>query len=201
MLTHQTSAEEPQAGSIWLMKAIENARMIDAQPCFLVENVKKPLKKRLWWSILLRDRSLCIGLRRRPQVYGDYWEWMEEDDFKEEIQNSQVYDESTKRQLFYVFQEQCRLGVLLSDLVSLIFVPRTTPSCFLSEAEFEGLLSTIERINRSLTDWEIKTPFLPPKPTESTDLDDPVAIFTNLTFMYLQYETLYSIFLMHMANS
>lgn len=185
LLTHQTSAEEPQAGSIWLMRAIESARLIDAQPCYLVENVKKPLKKRLWWSILLRDRSLCIGLRRRAQVHVDYWEWMKEEDFEEEIQNSQVYDEGTKRQLFHVFQEQCRLAVLLSDLVSLIFAPRTTLSCFLSVAEFEGLISTIERINRSLTEWEAQTPFLPPKPSQSTDLEDPVGILTNLTFMYL----------------
>lgn len=179
------------------MRAIESARLIDAQPCYLVENVRKPLKKRLWWSILLRDRSLCIGLRRRPQVHVDYWEWMAEEDFEDEILHSQVYDESTKRQLFQVFQEQCRLAVFLSDLVSLVFVPHTTPSCFLSVAEFEGLISTIERINRSLTDWETQTPFPPPMPSESTDLDDPVAILTNLTFMYLQYEPFYSLFSIH----
>lgn len=172
------------------MRAIESAMLIDAQPSLVIDNFGKSLKKRLWWSILLRDRSLCIGLRRRPQVYVEYWDWLEEDDFEEEIQYSQVYDKATKRQLFQVLQEQCRLAVLLSDLVSLVFVPRGISSCFLTMAEFEGMMSTIERINQSLVEWEIKTPFPAPTPTEPTDLDNPVAILTNLTFMYLQYEAL-----------
>lgn len=70
--------------------------LIDAQPSLVIDNFGKSLKKRLWWSILLRDRSLCIGLRRRPQVYVEYWDWLEEDDFEEEIQYSKVYDKATK---------------------------------------------------------------------------------------------------------
>src|SRR5699024_729829 len=63
LLTHHTSSEDPLGGSHWLTQAIENAMMIDAKPFFSnVEDVNPSLKKRLWWSILLRDRSLCIGL-------------------------------------------------------------------------------------------------------------------------------------------
>ena len=70
------------------MRAIESAMLIDAQPLFHIENLKASMKKRLWWSILLRDRSLCIGLRRRPQAPVEYCEWMVEADFEDEINDS-----------------------------------------------------------------------------------------------------------------
>lgn len=188
LLTHHTSAEDPQAGSLWLMKAIESMKTIDAQPSmFVVEHIPESLKKRLWWSILLRDRSLCIGLRRRPQVPVEYCDWLTEEDFEDEIQHSRVHDEATKRRLFQALQEQCQLAVLLSELVSLIFVPRAVTSCFLCVEDFDGLMSTIKRIKLSLVEWQAQDPLSPPTPTTATDLDDPVDILTNLTFMYLQY--------------
>ena len=172
------------------MRAIESAMLIDAQPLFHIENLQASMKKRLWWSILLRDRSLCIGLRRRPQAPVEYCEWMVEADFEDEINDSRVYDQATKRLLFQALQEQCQLAVLLSDLVSLIFVPRAVPSCFLSVAEFDGLMSTIDRIKQSLFAWEAQTQFPPPTPSDTSGLDDPVDILTNLTFTYLLYKAL-----------
>lgn len=84
LLTHHTSAEYPRAGGWWLTRAIENATIACAQPS-CAENVKRSLKKRLWWSILLRDRSLCIGLRRQPQLISvdrsELSGWLSEEDF------------------------------------------------------------------------------------------------------------------------
>ncbi|KAJ5807958.1 hypothetical protein N7474_009227 [Penicillium riverlandense] len=161
LLTHHTSAEHPQAGSLWLTRAIENALIIGAQPSLLDEHVSDSLKKRLWWSILLRDRSLCIGLRRRPQVTSinlhGWSDWLREEDFAEELYSSRVYDLDAKRLLLQALQEQCQLAVLLTDLVSLIFCPRANPSCFLSAEEFHGLMSNVERIRVSLTEWEMQT--------------------------------------------
>lgn len=42
--------------------------LIDSQPSSMAVNVPILLNKRLWRSFLLRDRSLGIGIRRRPQV-------------------------------------------------------------------------------------------------------------------------------------
>ncbi|RMJ23671.1 hypothetical protein PHISP_05459 [Aspergillus sp. HF37] len=184
LLTHHTSAEDPRAGSFWLMRAMESTMMINSQPSLHVENVNESLKKRLFWSILLRDRSLCIGLRRRPQVpttsSDDYCNWLTEEDFADEIKHSRVYDETTKRLLLQALQEQCQLAVHLSDLVSLVFAPRAIPLCFLSVDQFDGLMSTIERIKLSLVEWETRT-LSRTNPTASAD---PAAILTNLTCMY-----------------
>jgi hypothetical protein len=166
------------------MRAMESTMVINSKPSLHVENVDESLKKRLFWSILLRDRSLCIGLRRRPQVpttsSDDYCNWLTEEDFADEIKHSRVYDETTKRLLLQALQEQCQLAVLLSDLVSLVFAPRAIPLCFLSGDQFNGLMSTIERIKLTLVEWETRTL----SATKPTARAGPAAILTNLTCMY-----------------
>lgn len=118
LLTHHTSAENPQAGSLWITRAIENTMTIDAQPSLVVEDVKENLRKRLWWAILLRDRSLCTGLRRRPQVTSinlhGWSDWLSDNDFADEMQHSRVYNYEAKRRLLQALQEQCQLAVLLT---------------------------------------------------------------------------------------
>jgi hypothetical protein len=160
--------------------------LIDAQPSLLVEDVSISLKKRLWWSILLRDRSLCIGLRRRPQVtsisFHGWSDWLSADDFAEELH---VYDYDTKERLFIALQKQCELAVLLTDLVSLAFTPRRTPRRFLSMTEFQGLLSRIETIKKSLDEWKKPAqPLISPNKSSTSEGSDAVATLTYLTYMY-----------------
>lgn len=128
LLTHHTSAEAPRAGSLWLTRAIESAVMIDSQPLEPAANFSRSLKKRLWWSIIARDRSLCIGLRRRSQISSLHLYacegWLTEEDFEDEMHHSIYYDYETKKRFLAAFQEQCRLAVILTDLVSLVFMPR-----------------------------------------------------------------------------
>ena len=187
LLSHHASLEEPQAGSLWLTRAIGNAMTMDARPSLQVDNITPSLKKRLWSSILLRDRTLCIGLRRRPQTPVKYCDWMTEDDFMDEIYCSHVYDPDEKRRLLTALQKQCQLAVLLSDLVSLIFAPQICSSRFLGPDQFDALMFTIERIRLSLVDWENQITF-PRDQMEGAEFDDPVAMLTALTSMYYQYE-------------
>jgi hypothetical protein len=119
LLTHYTSTEDPEAGSLWVTRAIEHAMFIDSHPS-LVENVTISLKKRLWWSIILRDQSLCIGLRHRPRVtsigFHGWSDWLSTEDFSEELYQSRVYDYETKKRLLDELQKQCELAVVLTDL-------------------------------------------------------------------------------------
>lgn len=120
LLAHYTSAEDPQAGSLWVTRAIEHAMLIDSHPSLVGENVAISLKKRLWWSILLRDQSLCIDLRHRPRVtsigFHGWSDWLSIDDFSEELHQSRVYDYDTKKGLLDELQKQCELAVVLTDL-------------------------------------------------------------------------------------
>lgn len=207
LLSYHTSAEDPQAGSTWLGRAIENATLIDSQPSLspspvpasqISDGLTPSLKKRLWWSILLRDRSLCIGLRRRSQVPVDEsrCEWLMEEDFGDEMHASRVYDYRQKKRLLGALQEQCRFAVKVAGLVELVFSSGGLPgpgSGFVSEDErLEGILGRIGSIRAGLVDWGVtelskSTPKSGDGSESESEEDDPAAILTNLTAVYYQY--------------
>ncbi|KAJ5545630.1 hypothetical protein N7494_003215 [Penicillium frequentans] len=186
LLTHHTSAIAPLAGSLWLTSSIENAMLIDAQPSLVEDHVSDHMKKRLWWSILLRDRSLCIGLRRRPQVTSinlhGCRNWLREHDFEDEMHHSEVYDYQTKLILLSALQEQCTLAILLTDLVSFIFNPRLTPTASYSKEEFESQMVTLNKIKNSLVQWHSKAKY--PPDSRGNRCPQPSAALKNMTFMY-----------------
>ncbi|KAE8340577.1 hypothetical protein BDV24DRAFT_151928 [Aspergillus arachidicola] len=182
LLAHHTSAHDPQASSIWLMRAIQNAMIVGCGPGPGDQGINLSLMKRLWWSMVLRDRVLSIGLRRRPQITSVEFNmganWLTEEDFAEEIVNSRVYDPQVKILLFQVLQEQCKLAVLLTDMVALVFSSQGVSSPSLSLAEFQAVLAAIRRIKRYLTKWEDVSIVLPSTSHET------VTFFTHLTWMY-----------------
>ncbi|KAJ5502785.1 Transcription factor [Penicillium fimorum] len=188
LLTHYTSVDDPQSGSLWVTRAIEQAMLIDNQPS-LVENVAMSLKKRLWWSILLRDLSLSIGLRRRSQVTSislhGWSDWLSTEDFSEELHQSQVYDYDTKKCLLEALQKQCELAVLLIDLVTLAFTHQKTPRRLLSMIEFQGLLLSIKNIKKSLDEWEPPIqPLGAPSNRSTSEGNNAVEMLTYMTYMY-----------------
>ncbi|KAJ6005224.1 Transcription factor, partial [Penicillium sp. IBT 35674x] len=186
LLTHHTSAIAPLAGSLWLTTSIENAMLIDAQPSLVEDHVSDSMKKRLWWSILLRDRSLCIGLRRCPQVTSinlhGCRDWLREHDFENEMHHSEVYDYQMKLRLLSALQEQCTLAILLTDLVSLIFNPRLTPTASYSQEEFESQMVALNKVKDSLLQWHSKAEY--PPDLRGNRCPDPSAALKNMTFMY-----------------
>ncbi|GAB1198107.1 hypothetical protein APSETT444_007415 [Aspergillus pseudonomiae] len=158
LLAHHTSAQDPQASNIWLMRAIQNAMIVGCGPGPGDSQINLSMMKRLWWSMVLRDRVLSIGLRRRPQITSVEFNmganWLTEEDFADEIVNSRVYDPELKIELFQVLQEQCKLAVLLTDMVALVFSSQGVSSPSLSLTEFQAVLAAIRRIKRYLTKWE-----------------------------------------------
>ncbi|KAF9891856.1 hypothetical protein FE257_003341 [Aspergillus nanangensis] len=189
MLSHHTSAEEPQAGSLWLTRAIQNAMIIGCPPGpnGPSEEIESALKKRLWWSIILRDRSLCLGLRRRPQVttldfgIGIAADLIEETDMADEIEFSRVYDPATKRMLLKVLQEQCRLAVMLTEMISLVFASHGLSSPSLSMEQFHEALATVSRIRGSLKQWETCSQL---SALLDSNTADAVTVLTKYTYMY-----------------
>ncbi|KAL4877063.1 hypothetical protein BJY04DRAFT_222385 [Aspergillus karnatakaensis] len=186
LLTLHTSASEPQISSLWLTRAIQNAMIIGCQPG-PSEDIEPSLKKRLWWSIILRDRSLCLGLRRRPQVtsfdMGMVTELPDEDDFADEIHNSPVYSPEIKRMMLKVLQEQCRLAVLLSEMITFVFASHGIAAPSLTHEQFQEELTKIARTKTAMQRWEACSPL--DQWTEGK-APEAVTLFTNFTFMYYQ---------------
>ncbi|CEL08458.1 hypothetical protein ASPCAL11608 [Aspergillus calidoustus] len=141
LLTHHSSSSDLHAGSLWLSIAIQNAIVYNALhpspapsanptaistqgPSTKQENIKR----RIWWSILLRDRIIPLGLRRHPQITPQTMDLtgescltpLGERDLEDEISCSEVYDAETKRLLARVLGIQCELAVVFSDVLVLV---------------------------------------------------------------------------------
>ncbi|KAJ0421306.1 hypothetical protein BJY00DRAFT_312219 [Aspergillus carlsbadensis] len=139
LLTHQSSSSDLHAGSLWLSIAIQNAIVYNAlhptpspSPTQNPTQTQTPkhenIKRRIWWSILLRDRIVPLGLRRHPQITPQTMDLtgescltpLGERDLEDEISCSEVYDPETKRLLARVLGVQCGLAVVLSDVLVLV---------------------------------------------------------------------------------
>lgn len=191
LLSFHTSAEQPQGASIWLAEAIQALTAAGIQFNRRVHGEERDLEestqKRLWWSILLRDRALCLGLRRRPQVLFYELRLMAsqptEKDFESEINGSRVYDRKTKRALFMHFQAQCELSSLLTEIVSVVFMTNGISLPSLTLEGFENALATISKMKTSLMLWKQNSQL----PTvENADIHNAVIRFSHSTLMYYQ---------------
>ncbi|KAK2608706.1 hypothetical protein QQS21_002695 [Conoideocrella luteorostrata] len=162
LFSSYTTCADPQAANSWLSRAIE--LLLTAKDDFddpdrrTNKGKEQPSwKRRLWLSIIIRDRIICLGLRRRPQVMRNELnlagEPLQEDDLMNENRNSRVYNTSTKRTLARVFQEQCRLAVLLTDMVSMLFTSESLQDATISSTDLSTKFSTVSSTKKALSQW------------------------------------------------
>lgn len=121
---------EPRAvpsSSMWLQLAIQNARFVDAHLAWdaavspiTTANRPQPSRRmlrRLWWSCVIRDRALALGLRRGLQVTttqpSPYMA-----DFESEMSRSEVYAWERKQVLARLFLRMAQLCNILTDLLT-----------------------------------------------------------------------------------
>jgi hypothetical protein len=100
LLTYQSSSFDVHASNPWLSVAIWNAMLVGAHQYHQESNSAKPRtveKKRLWRSILLRDRIMPLALRHSPPISPSHFdlhlEGLDRFDLQDEIAHSKVYDE------------------------------------------------------------------------------------------------------------
>ena len=192
LLTLYTSAEEPQLANIWMAHAIQAAGK--ASPKFQgvipthPHTFEASLYDRVWWSILLRDRILCLGLRRHPQVLSVEMNMINgipnEDDFQAEINGSRVYGPSTRRALFIAFRDLCHLATLLTEMLSLLYGHQGLSLPYLTMEEFQRRLSLANSIQTSLALWRQSSHIAT---MNSDNVHSCVLKSKNLTMMYYQY--------------
>lgn len=149
-------------------------------------------KKRLWWSVLLRDRILPLGLRRHLQISPDQFDLdidcMDEKDLDDEIHSSQVYNAGTKRSLALILNFQCRLALILTSVVITVYAPNSfTQPKKATEKEFMESLGDISNIKLSLREWyDEATAALSPI-TCSDGVHDSVTLYSDMMYIYYEY--------------
>ncbi|KAF4983414.1 hypothetical protein FZEAL_1143 [Fusarium zealandicum] len=162
LLTFEFSAAEPHTGSLWLSIAIQNAVVAQAH-IFQApgsNRVHKKRNKRLWWSLYWRDRVLTLGLRRPMQItpssFNVQLDTFTFEDLKDEAHHSVVYDPKTKRHLTEILIFQCRLGVLLTEILAITYGPSAFDPTY-SLDHFEETLSQIRTAKSRLARWKEDT--------------------------------------------
>lgn len=117
LLSLQSTIEDQTLNSAWLTRAIQYARLANAHTYYRDIPETEPYleKKKLWWCCILRDRMITIGVRREIQVTHDGFDFdqagLEENDFIEEKDISEVYSSNNKTILARIIAAQCELAV------------------------------------------------------------------------------------------
>lgn len=184
------------AGSIWLTVAIQNAIIYGAHVYGSDEkhgdhSSQENIKKRLWWSILLRDRILPLGLRRHlqitPQNFNLSLDRITEHDLEDEIHHSEVYNADTKRLLIRVLQVQCELAMVLTDVIMLVYAPNGfgQPRT-MSEPVFSQKIREVEDSRASLKQWSNEAKSALGSVLNSDKVHESVTLYSGLTFLYYQ---------------
>jgi hypothetical protein len=124
LLTFYCSDFDVDANSEWLRLAIREARA--AQACHLqskglASGPDQTDFRRLWWSCLIRDRTLAIGMRRPLQITGGdpYPHMLTTDDVSDEIFGSVVYTYEVKSALFELLTSLCHFATAVTELATI----------------------------------------------------------------------------------
>lgn len=147
------------------------------------------MKKRLWWSVLLRDRIMPLGLRRHlqidPQNFDLNLDFIEESDLQDEIYNSQVYNPRTKRSLGLILNHQCQLALVLTDVITAVYSPNSyRQQKYETEQEFLASLDHIKDIKSKLQAWHDKAKRALNSSSCSDGAHESVTLYRDLTFIY-----------------
>jgi hypothetical protein len=129
LLTHFTSAEDPLSASSFLANSIQAA--VEAGAHLWEEAAGNSptnfAKKRLWWSIFVRDRILSLSLKRPPQILSANFTFpsgfIEDEDIPGESLQSEVYDTGSKKAMINLWKAHCQLALRLTSLIMIVCPP------------------------------------------------------------------------------
>lgn len=145
--------------SIWLSKAVAHAEAASANNYSLERDRGRRLQlKRLWWSCVLRDRMISLGVRRMIQIGPENFDFdqagLEEEDLEEECAESDVYDVVSKKILSKVVIAQCELATAMTPMMISAYCSESTSQVDeQSVAPLINSIAAIEKANTELSVW------------------------------------------------
>jgi hypothetical protein len=126
LLTYYSSPST--ADTKWMTTAIQNAKAERAHQ-YNYEDIQtrrdKVALKRLWWSCIMRDRTLALAVRRPLQILPDEFDLRQpclgESDLEDEIQQSEAYPPHVKAALCRVMVSLCQLAIVATDVLLIVY--------------------------------------------------------------------------------
>ncbi|OGM46607.1 hypothetical protein ABOM_004628 [Aspergillus bombycis] len=185
LLSFHSSSAERLSSTTWISLAVNHAHAVGAHkynPYSSLETHRSDLK-RLWWSILLRDRVTALGLRRPLQLHPDQLknispEPLVVNDLVDEIHGSEVYDPCTKATLCKILTSQCQLSTVLATLIATFYPSDPT------QESAESQVSQAENIDSQLRHW--KANCMVPMCAQDAQTHESVQLYKRLTYFYYE---------------
>jgi len=158
LLSLQSTMMNQRLNSVWLSKAIAHAETVEASRYYLEKDPSHRLqKKRVWWSCILRDRMIALGVRRMIQIGPEDFDFdqagLEEEDLAEECHNSDVYDVASKKSLSKIIVAQCELAVAMMPMMITAYCEETSSQT--DDSSIPMLIHSITAVERATTEFQI----------------------------------------------
>ncbi|KAF5658958.1 fungal specific transcription factor factor [Fusarium denticulatum] len=151
----QLKQRPSQINTHWLSLAIVMAKELGMHQDAGAELTDKKLRRRIWWSCVLRDVVLAFTYRRPPMIHGvDHASSpLYIEDVLDGLQGSSVYSEPATRVIAKLFLRLSNLAAIASRLLELRYSPRSSPSTGGdSSTMLDGILD-MERSNTEFRMW------------------------------------------------
>lgn len=190
LLSYESSASDIFCNSTWLALAIQHARSINAHLYDQFPDTgtyKKSCLQRLWWSLILRDRIIALGMRRPLQILTSHFDvslpvHLHPQHFVDTRCLSNVYNPEVKRSLCDISLAQCTLAIALTPVIMMIYPPSLIGG---SSKDAVSAIARAEYLKSHLQNWRSRhdSVFSP-----KAECHASVTLFKQLTILYYEYE-------------
>jgi hypothetical protein len=158
LLSLQSTMMNQKLNSVWLSKAIVHAETVGANHYYREKNTSHRLQlKRLWWSCILRDRMIALGVRRMIQIGPTEFDFdqagLEENDLADEYHESDVYDSSSKKSLSKIVVAQCELAVAMMPMMITAYCDETASQ--VDGSSVSALIHSMTAVEKASTELSV----------------------------------------------
>ncbi|KAJ0417990.1 hypothetical protein BJY00DRAFT_325262 [Aspergillus carlsbadensis] len=193
LLSLQSTALDLYTNSSFLSIAIQSAQASRLQlyktlPCWTPHERQR--RKRLFWCVIVRDRTIALAMRRplqvTPDAFDPYQDPLTEQDMECENKRSSVYDLDTKTRLMKVFVIHCQLAAALTSTIMTTWSRNNMPIPSLpSHEDLCGALVALDLCTHDLKMWlDNAEPQLQSIASVSAERSSFIAVCVDLQWMY-----------------
>ncbi|KAH6871218.1 hypothetical protein B0T10DRAFT_417581 [Thelonectria olida] len=185
LLTYYTQSTTDRTNTYWLKIAIHHAQTAGAPSYETSDNNsrEKGQLKRLWWCCILRDRVMALSSRRSLQIRAEDFDFsndgLTENDLRDEMNGSIVYDAKTKKVLIELIVMLCELGVVLNDILADVYPEQPSKRTRIRESP-----ERLKALSVTLDHWYEKAFLRFRIPTTLSGAHKSLILFTNILYTY-----------------
>ncbi|KAL2828862.1 hypothetical protein BJY01DRAFT_127446 [Aspergillus pseudoustus] len=192
-MSDYTDADDPHLPAWWMSNVIFYARAgrihgHEAAPYLTTK--QRVLYKRVWSSILLRDRLLALAFRSKTQFDREHGtptqDHLQQQDMASDIEHSDIYSMATKRGMAKIAVLQSYLGMVLSRVTDLCYPGPNNLGSSASNPSATGT-STLDELSAmevEPAEWNKTTELPIPTPKRPTHAHPSITLFRGVLYIY-----------------